>query len=136
MNEQIVQGGCTTPPREAPIFPFTREWLAIGLYVGAVAVAASLVSLLGVVLSWRILGLGERFESVGLTWLGCQPFILLYSVFSICLYSRFRTMKRWFTIGLFFLGNAILVSVAAWLLWWLTPVKLLPWWAQRNLTTG
>src|SRR5882672_1852286 len=127
MNGQIVQGGCTTPPREAPILPFTRQLVAIGLYVGAVAVAASLLSLLGVVLCGPILGPGERFESVGLTWLGSQPFILLCSVFSICLYSRFRTTKRWFTVGLFFVGNAILISVAAWLLWWLIPVKLLPW---------
>ena len=127
MNQQIVAGGCTTTSREAPIPPFMRGLVPVGLYVGAVAVAASLLSLLAVVLYGPILGPGERFESVGLGWVGSQPFILVCSVLSGSFYARYRGMKRWFTVALFFVANTLIVSVVAGLLWWLTPVKLWSW---------
>ena len=127
MNEQIVAGGCTTPPREASILPFTRGLVPIGLYVGAVAVAASLLSLLAVLLYGPILGPGEQFEALGLAWLGSQPFILVFSVLSAWFYARYRRLKRWFTVALFFVGNVMIVALVSALLWWLTPVKLFPW---------
>ena len=127
MNEQIVAGGCTTPPREAPILPLTREWFAIGLYVGAVAVAASLLTLLAVVLYGPSLGPGERFESIGLAWQGSLPFILVCSVLSGWFYARDRRMERWFSVAIVFLVNVMIVSVAAGLLGWLIPVKVFPW---------
>jgi hypothetical protein len=127
MNEQIVAGGCTTPPREVPMRLLTRPLLPVGLYVAAVAVAASLLSLLAVVLCGPIIGPGERFESVGLAWAGSQPFVLLSSVVSVWLYPRHRRLKHWFTVALFFVANAVSTAVVAGVLWWLCPAKL-PWW--------
>src|SRR5689334_24810813 len=102
MKDQIIAGGCTTPPRESPILPLTRDWVAIGLYVGAVAVAASLLSLLAVVLSGPVIGPGERFESVGLAWLTSLPYIVVCSALSVRVYAPYRRMKRWFTVALVF----------------------------------
>ena len=127
MNEHIVAGGCATPPREVPIRPFVRQLLPVGLYVAAVAVAASLLSLLAVLLCGPIISPGERFESAGLAWLGTQPFILVSSVLSVWLYARYRGRKHWLTIAVFFVANAVIVSGVAGLLWWLTPAKVLRW---------
>ena len=127
MNEQIVAGGCTTPPREGPILPLMRGLVPVVLYVGVVAVAASLLSLLVVVLYGPILGPGERFEAVGLAWAASQPFILVCAALSAWCYPRYRRLNRWFTVALFFVTNVMIVSVAGGLLWWLIPVWLFPW---------
>jgi hypothetical protein len=127
MNEHIVAGGCTTPPREVSVRPFVAQLLPVGLYVGAVAITGLLLSLLAVVLCGPLIGPGERFESVGLAWAGTQPFILVSSVLSVWLYRRYRARKHWFTVALFFVANAVLVSGVAALLWWLTLAKVLRW---------
>jgi hypothetical protein len=127
MNEHIVGGGCTTPPHDVSMRPFMRQLLPVGLYVAAVAVTASLLSLLAVVLCGPLISPVERFESVGLAWADTQPFILISSVLSVWLYARYRARKHWFAVALFFVANAVLVSGVAALLWWLTPAKVLRW---------
>ena len=98
----------------ASSYPVSLGHLGVSLLYGlGVATTAALASLLGVVLSGPVIGMGERFEGIGLAWLFSLPFLVLGGIGSMVLYPQYRRRQTWWSAAILYLGNVIAVLLLA-----------------------
>ena len=126
MTTHIVEDGCSKLPKTVPV-------RFLGITVGGVtycvglAAAATLLSLIAVVLSGPFIGQGEKFELVGLKWLYALPFVYLLCAGSVVLYPRYRESKTWLAATVLFFANACGVALFGMLVGWVFPLQSLSW---------
>ena len=123
MKEPVVQGGCSGPMHAAWQ---VREYLVAFSYGVAVALSASLFSLVALTLSRPMVG-GERPEGLAWRCAHAQVIVALLAVLSRAVFKYYRATETWLTATSFFVSNTVVVAAVPFLLVDMVPEAVVPW---------
>ena len=103
-----------------------RDYLMAFSYGVAVALSASLLSLVALILSGPMVG-DKRVEGLAWTWAHAQVIVALLAVLSMAVFKYCRATETWLTATSFFVSNTVVVAAVPFLLAGMVPEAVVPW---------